>query len=234
MTIERAGAAATDGWRSSDRPSLAGMGVGLAAYSVSLSLVALAMGHWARDLPVWQGVIGSYGGAVAGLCGFGAVHLLRRAPSDKLGLVACRRKWYAAAAGLAIVAYGLSLLIIAAHAEITGQPDGSQAVLHAAVRGGAVPFLLAALGGAILTPLGEELLFRGIIANALNRYGAVAGIAVSALIFGLAHGTGVILWVAIMNGLISGALFRRTGSVWPSFLIHAVYNGLNSVARAIS
>jgi hypothetical protein len=97
-----------------------------------------------------------------------------------------------------------------------------------------VPFLLAVLGGAILTPLGEEFLFRGIIANALNRYGALAGIGASALIFGIAHGTGVILWVAIVAGLISGALFRRTGSVWPSFLLHAVYNGLHSVGSALS
>lgn len=234
MTTTNGGAIAPDDWQSPDRPSWAGIGIGLAAYSICLGLVALAMGAWARDVPVWQGVIGSYGGAIAGLCGFAAAFLARRAPANRLGFVAAHWRWHAAAVGLAIGAYLLSLSIIEAHAQITGQRDQSQAVLHTAVRGGAVPFLLAVLGGAILTPLGEEFLFRGIIANALNRYGARAGIGASALIFGIAHGTGVILWVAIMAGLISGALFRRTGSVWPSFLLHAVYNGLHSVGSALS
>ncbi|NKB15775.1 MAG: CPBP family intramembrane metalloprotease, partial [Sphingomonadales bacterium] len=82
----------------------------------------------------------------------------------------------------------LSLLIIDAHAEITGTTDTSQAILHAAAQGGVLPFLLALLGGAFVTPLGEELLFRGVIANALNRYGALAGVGLSAIIFGVAHG----------------------------------------------
>ena len=108
------------------------------------------------------------------------------------------------------------------------------AILHAAAQGGVVPFLLAFLGGALITPLGEELLFRGVIANALNRYGALAGVGLSAVIFGVAHGTGVIMWVAIMMGIFSGALFRKTGSVWPSVLLHMAYNGLHSVGSALS
>ncbi|MBX7483335.1 CPBP family intramembrane glutamic endopeptidase [Qipengyuania qiaonensis] len=218
-----------DNWQSPGRPGWASIGVGLATFAIALSIVALAMGYLADGLPIWQGVIGSYGGAIAGLCGFAAAYAVRRTPSDQFGIVASRLLWYAIAAGLAIAAYGLSLLIIDLNAVVTGQVDQSQAVLHEAVRGGAVPFLLAVLGGAILTPLGEELLFRGVIANALNKYGVWAGVGLSSVIFGLAHGTGVILWVAIMVGLISGALFRKTGSVWPSVLLHAVYNGLHSV-----
>ncbi len=68
------------------------------------------------------------------------------------------------------------------------------------------------------------------IANALNKYGAWAGVGLSSVIFGLAHGAGVILLVAIMVGLLSGIPFRETGSVWPSIALHGVYNGLNSDA----
>jgi membrane protease YdiL (CAAX protease family) len=234
MKITNGDAMVAENWQSPDRPGSTGISVGLAAYAIGLGMVALAMGYWAPDLPVWQGVIGSYGSAIAGLCSFGAAVLARRMPGDRLGLVTPRWHWSAAAVGLAIAAFGLSLLIIEAHAQITGQPDSSQAILHAAVRGGAMPLVLAVLGGAVLTPLGEEFLFRGIIANALNRYGALAGVGASALIFGIAHGTGVILWVAIIAGLISGALFRRTGSVWPSVLLHMVYNGLHTLAPALS
>ncbi len=97
---------------------------------------------------------------------------------------------------------------------------------------GTVPFLSSFLGGAIFTPFSEEILFRGVVANALNRYGAFAGIVVSSIIFGLAHGVSVILTIAIMVGILSAVLFRATGSVWPSVVLHSVYNGANSCASA--
>lgn len=47
------------------------------------------------------------------------------------------------------------------------------------------------------------------------------------------HGVSVILPVAIMVGVLCATLFRRTGSVWPWILLHAVYNGASSVASAL-
>jgi membrane protease YdiL (CAAX protease family) len=107
-----------------------------------------------------------------------------------------------------------------------------QSILHAAARGGPLPFILSFLGGAVFTPFGEEILFRGVIANALNRYGAFAGVVLSSVIFGLAHGVSVILPIAIMVGMLSAILFRASGSIWPCVLLHCVYNGANSVASA--
>lgn len=221
-------------WKAPERPGWAGIGAGLVVFLALLAIVALAMGFLAPDAPVLQGVIGSFAGGIAGLGGFAAAYLVKRSGSAALGLYQSPARWYLAAAALAVAGYFLSLLIIDAHAKITGTTDTSQAILHAAAQGGVLPFLLALLGGALLTPLGEELLFRGVIANALNRYGALAGVGLSAVIFGVVHGTGVIMWVAIMMGLLSGALFRKTGSVWPSVLLHMVYNGLHSTGSALS
>lgn len=221
-------------WKGPERPGWAGIGVGLFAFLVLLAIVALAMGFFVPDAPVLQGVIGSFAGGVAGLGGFATAYLIKRSGSDAIGLQPSRARWYLAATVLAVAGYFLSLLIMDAHVRITGTTDTSQAILHAAVQGGVLPFLFAFLGGALVTPLGEELLFRGVIANALNRYGALAGVGLSAVIFGVAHGTGVIMWVAITMGLLSGALFRKTGSVWPSVLLHMVYNGLHSVGSAFS
>lgn len=221
-------------WKDPERPGWAGVGVGLVVFLVLLAIVALAMGFLAPDAPVLQGVIGSFAGGIAGLGGFAAAYFVKRRGSAAIGLQPSPVRWYLAAAVLAVAGYFLSLLIIDAHARITGITDSSQAILHAAAQGGVLPFLLALLGGAIVTPLGEELLFRGVMANALNRYGALAGVGLSAVIFGVVHGTGVIMWVAIMMGLLSGALFRKTGSVWPSVLLHMVYNGLHSTGSALS
>jgi uncharacterized protein len=221
-------------WKGPDRPGLAGIGVGLAVFLMLLAIVALAMGFIAPDAPVLQGVIGSFAGGIAGLGGFAAAYFVKRSGPSAIGLQPSHARWYLAAAILALGGYLLSLLIIVAHAKIIGTTDTSQAILHAAAQGGVLPFLFALLGGAHVTPLGEELLFRGVIANALNRYGALAGVGLSAIIFGVAHGTGVIMWVAVMMGMLSGALFRKTGSVWPSVLLHMVYNGLHSVGSALS
>ena len=92
MFTGNGGAIVPDNWQSPDRPGWAGIGIGLAAYSICLGLVALSMGAWARDAPVWQGVIGSYGRAIAGLGGFAAATTLRgiefvHVPTTLLGMV---------------------------------------------------------------------------------------------------------------------------------------------------
>ncbi|WP_327034943.1 CPBP family intramembrane glutamic endopeptidase [Micromonospora ureilytica] len=76
----------------------------------------------------------------------------------------------------------------------------------------------------LLTPLGEELLFRGVVANALLRYGPVVGVVGSDLVFALYHGINSVLPGAFFIGLVTAELFRRTGSVWPSVVVHVVVN----------
>lgn len=143
-----------------------------------------------------------------------------------------RPHWLIAAIALGLVGYGLNVVIQMSYMAWFGS-NAPQSILHAAARGGAIPFLLSLLGGAVFTPFGKEILFRGVIANALNRYGAFASIVLSSVIFGLAHGLNVILAIAIMVGIPSASLFRVTGSIWPSILMHSVYNAANSVASAL-
>lgn len=215
-----------------DEPRWAEIVVGLAAFAASLVPLALIVGAL-HDRPVLQGVIGSTAGGLAGLAGFVAAVCWRIRDRRPFGFRPVALRWLVLAVGIAFLAYGLNLIIQAAFfASIGG--DDPQGILHAAARGGALPFLASLLGGAVLTPFGEEVLFRGVVANALNRHGAWAGVGLSAIIFGLAHGVSVILPVAIMVGVLAGLLFRRTGSVWPCVVLHGVYNAINSVASALS
>lgn len=206
--------------------------IGLTTFAVLLVPFGLLLGSLPQDRPVLVGVVGSILGGCLGISAFAAACGFRIRRLAPFGLRPVARRWLGIATAVGLGGYGLNLVIQAIYVAAFGNDD-PQGILHAAARGGVVPFVASFLGGAIFTPLGEELLFRGVVANALNRYGAWAGIGLSSVIFGLAHGVSIILPVAIMVGALSAILFRQTGSVWPSVVLHAVYNGANSVASAL-
>ncbi|MDX6553498.1 MAG: protease family protein [Gaiellales bacterium] len=83
-----------------------------------------------------------------------------------------------------------------------------------------VALVLALVVLGLLTPLCEELLFRGLIFAALGRF-AVPG---SAVLFALAHGIPALIPPVLVAGLVLGELRRRTGSVWPGVATHATVN----------
>ncbi|MAM38725.1 MAG: CPBP family intramembrane metalloprotease [Erythrobacter sp.] len=205
--------------------------IGLVSYGVLLLLFALLMGFLPVNDPVLLGIVGSTAGGFVGVGAFAAAYSLRIRALQPFGFRPVSSRWLLIAAGAGIVGYGLNLIIQFTYLTVFGIND-PQGILHAAARGGALPFVLSFLGGAIFTPFGEEILFRGVVANALNRYGVFAGIVLSSVVFGLAHGVSVILPVAFMVGVLSAILFRTTGSVWPSVVLHCVYNGANSIASA--
>lgn len=102
-------------------------------------------------------------------------------------------------------------------------------------------FLLNLLAGAILAPLGEELLFRGLATTAWARgLGARRGILRGALFFAFVHvltvtgGTaGEAFQLATIGfatripvALALGWLFVKRGSIWVPFGLHAAFNAI--------
>lgn len=81
-------------------------------------------------------------------------------------------------------------------------------------------------GTTILVPVIEELFFRGYLLNRLNfggRYGTAIALIASSALFAALHGNVVL---ALVAGLIFGALVLRSGRVWDAVVAHAVANGL--------
>jgi sodium transport system permease protein len=83
-------------------------------------------------------------------------------------------------------------------------------------------FLLGSLSPAIC----EEFVFRGVFLGLLRRFGKPrAAVVTTAVFFGLIHLSVFRFVPTAALGLILALLVVRTGSILPSMLFHAVYNG---------
>lgn len=86
---------------------------------------------------------------------------------------------------------------------------------------------------------GEELVFRGIVQGLFRRtYGPAPAVLLASVLFGVVHyvalaGSGKLTYiaVAILLGLILGALYERTGNVLVPIVVHGVYNAILFAAQ---
>ena len=86
---------------------------------------------------------------------------------------------------------------------------------------------------AVLAPLVEELVFRGLLYGWLaGRWGKNVGWIVSSLAFAAAHTEPAHIILVFPLGLLFGWLRKRTDSLLPSLVAHIANNGLALVAAA--
>jgi hypothetical protein len=76
----------------------------------------------------------------------------------------------------------------------------------------------------VIPAFSEELLFRSVILSNLKPYGKGTAIIFSALLFGLMHMNAAQLLYATAAGLVLGAVYVSTGSLWLCILIHFANN----------
>jgi membrane protease YdiL (CAAX protease family) len=79
---------------------------------------------------------------------------------------------------------------------------------------------------AVIAPIVEELMFRGVGFSLLARYGSLVAIAVVGIAFGLVHGLvyGFVILAAFGAGL--AWLRAKTGSLYPCVAVHATFNAV--------
>src|SRR5437879_11523266 len=98
---------------------------------------------------------------------------------------------------------------------------------------GAWPVVLVTLvDTVVLTPIFEELVFRGLLFGTLRRrLGPAAAAAASAGVFALAHGYGVLRLAAVFwSGLLWAWAYEGAGSLVRSIIAHAADNLSASLA----
>lgn len=121
-------------------------------------------------------------------------------------------------------AYGMTLVV---------DPDGSVEGLFSKMTiGWLIPFclLIAFLPGFI-----EEILFRGYIQTRfLKRWSPPAAIALSSILFAIAHVSPHAIALALILGVWLGYIAYRSGSIGPGIACHAFVNGGLNVWRMIA
>ncbi|AHF63152.1 putative membrane associated protease [Synechococcus sp. WH 8109] len=112
--------------------------------------------------------------------------------------------------------------------RLVGDPGGSNPLLEL-VLGSRDPLALAllALTAVVLAPLFEETIFRGALLPVLaTRLGPIPGVLLSGLLFAMAHISVGELAPLTMLGIGLGLVRLRSGRLWPSVLMHGLWNAV--------
>ena len=126
------------------------------------------------------------------------------------------------------------VLYLAVTAVLAALPEAwldSYSEAAADLGGGTV---VGALAVALLAPIVEEFIFRGLIMTRLSR--AMPGwlaVMLSAAIFGACHGHPVWFGYAFALGLFFGFMDLKADSIWPSILGHLAFNAIGQIVSAV-
>ena len=112
--------------------------------------------------------------------------------------------------------------------RLVGDPGGSNPLLEL-VLGSRDPLALALLAftAVVLAPLFEETIFRGALLPVLaTRLGPLPGVLLSGLLFAMAHISVGELAPLTVLGVGLGLVRLRSGRLWPSVLMHGLWNAV--------
>ena len=152
-------------------------------------------------------------------------------------LAICRNDWrellalhrprsWAVSAGIAV---GVILVVIAVERAL-------DPVLHAGREQGLTPthwepahtaaFAASFVALTLIGPFVEEATFRGLGQSLLQPYGAWTAIVGTGVLFGLAHGLVESLPILVALGIGLAYLRARSDSLYPGFVVHALFNAI--------
>ncbi len=82
---------------------------------------------------------------------------------------------------------------------------------------------------AVIAPVFEEFIFRGVLMDALKPYGNGLAIFVTGILFGLYHGNFNQLFYTAAIGIALGYIANVTKSIVPTTIIHAIFNSVSGI-----
>ncbi len=150
-----------------------------------------------------------------------------RSVRDDFGLTLQLRDWWAPFAGLGLFLLGTALIY-----PLVNIVNAHQQVVDDLQRASGAKLAVFAVVAAIVAPICEELLFRGLLLRALRRrMSPVMAVIVQALAFALAHpmlsptlGDFAVVPALFLLGVVSGVVAVRRGDISASILMHIGFN----------
>lgn len=127
--------------------------------------------------------------------------------------------------GLTVILAFSASLGLNALLTLTGFADSSQSYQKVADRQYGVAFAVGLVLYGVVSPLAEEVVFRGVIYNRLRRlYNPAVGIVVSGMLFGAFHGNLVQGVYGGCLGMLMAYLYEKDGRFQIPLIFHAVAN----------
>ena len=150
-------------------------------------------------------------------------------PKSPVLLDVARGAGYGVAA-FVVVQLGLGLLLAALVGALGREVPEIQEEVQSAVQGAGGTPLLVALAVAVLAPLGEELLYRGVLYQGLaKRLQGWPAIGLTGLAFGLTHVEPFVIVLTFPLGMWLAWLMRRHGTLLVPYVAHVVFNAIGVV-----
>lgn len=215
------------------RPGWPELGIGLAVLlALEFGLARLVL--TSQPGPIVVALFMTALSAVVGGGGFLAAFLIRVRKMAAFGITRCSWKWILIGAAGGITATLLKIPLTMAYTALFGQAASTQSTWSVTAAGGIGAIALSFLFLGILTPLGEELFFRGVVTTVLLRYGPLVGVIGSTVVFALLHGEPILMISAVLVGLPAAELRRRTNSLWPGVALHIVFDLISCIGLFLS
>lgn len=149
-----------------------------------------------------------------------------------IGLRPTYRGWYRLAVALGLLCMPLISLINIGVQDLIGEVMENPQMRALAPDGFSWTglLLMLALVG-VLVPFIEEIIFRGLLLGWLTKHlRFVYAAPLSAVVFSLAHGLPQLMPALAVMGLILAVVVHRSGSLWPSVIIHGVFNSAMTIS----
>jgi membrane protease YdiL (CAAX protease family) len=150
-----------------------------------------------------------------------------RSLRDDFGLTLQVRDWWAPFAGLGLFLVGTALIT-----PLVNIANAHQQVVDDLDKAGGAKLAVFAVIAAVIAPICEELLFRGLLLRALRRrVSPTTAVIVQALAFALAHpmlsptiGDLAVVPALFLLGAVSGVVATRKGDLSASIMMHIGFN----------
>lgn len=198
-----------------------------ATYGLLVVVVPPAIAALTEGAPAMQGHALAALSGLLGLAAFLAAVAIRRRSLSAFHVQRTTARWLLLGLLLGIAAVIVTRVILIAITVLGGSAlTDPQASYQSAADDGVGGFALQLLLLGVLTGVGEELAFRGVLTSALTRWGAPLAIVVSTGVFAVVHGINLALIPAVVVGALAAILMIRSRSVWPGVVLHVTHNAL--------